>query len=98
MSFHHVNSKSLVGLDAGVVDDAAPIKAEGEVVGVAVCILIAAQVARYILQLLLDGLHIGRHLHGQQGRGLRLAADDVEQGLMLHLEGDEDGIGGGLNL
>ena len=57
----------LVLLDAGIVDNAAPIEAEGEVVGVAVGILIAAQVARHVFKLLLDGLHVGRHLHGKQG-------------------------------
>ena len=53
--------------DSGIADGAAPVEAESEVVGVAIGILIAAHVARHILLLLLDGLHIGRHLHGQEG-------------------------------
>ena len=98
--FHSISAgrSLLVLFDAGIVDNAAPIEAEGEVVGVAVGILIAAQVARHVFKLLLDGLHVGRHLHGKQGGGFRLAADDVEQGLMLHVEGNEDGVGMGLNL
>ena len=68
----------LVFLDAGVVDDAAPVEAESEIVGVAVGILIAAEVTRHVFKLFLDSLHVGRHLHRKQGGGFRLAADDVE--------------------
>ena len=53
-----------------VVDDAAPVQTEGEVVGVAVGIEIAAHVVWHILLLGLDGLHVGRQLTGQESRGL----------------------------
>ena len=89
---------SFILLDTGIMDRSLPVEAEGEIVGMAVGILIAAHVAWHVLLLLLDGLHVGRHLHGQEGRGLCLATDDVEQGLMLDVEGHEDGIGRGFNL
>ena len=59
----------------------------------AVGIGVAAHVVGHILELLLHGGHIGRHLHGQQRRGLALAADDIEQCLVLHIERDEQGVG-----
>ena len=59
----------LVFLHAVVVDDAAPVQTEGEVIGVAVGIEIAAHVAWHIFLLGLDGLHVGGQLARQKGRG-----------------------------
>ena len=50
----------------GVVDDAGPVQAVGEVVGVAFGIDVGPHVVRDVLGLFLDGAHVGRQLHRQQ--------------------------------
>ena len=71
----------LVGLGAGVVDNARPVQAEAEVIGVAVGVLVALAVPGQVLLLLLDLFHGDGLLVVQQAVGLHLAGEDVQQGL-----------------
>lgn len=67
----------LVGLHALVVNDALPVEAEAEVVGVALGVGVAVHVAGHVLELGLHGVHVLGHLELQQAGGLVLAGDNA---------------------
>ena len=52
----------------------------------AVGVGVTYHVAGNVLELFLDGLHIGGELHGQEAGGLGGAADGFEYGLVLDAE------------
>lgn len=67
----------LVGLHALVFDDALPVEAEAEVVGVALGVGVAVHVAGHVLELGLHGVHVLGHLELQQAGGLDFTGDDA---------------------
>ena len=96
-------------LGAGIHDQAGPVQAESEIVGVAGSVHVALHVADGVLVLGVYGVHGGGHLEGQQSIGLSLAGDDLPHSVRVEpdaaadlaavlAEVVEDRVGEGLNL
>ena len=81
-----------VFLHAPVIDFAAPVQAEGKIIGIATSIDIAVHVARRVLGLQFHCLHVGWHLERQQCIRFGLSCDDVKYCLVLDTECHEDSI------
>ena len=75
-----------------------PVQSIGKVPGIPVGVHEGTHVVRDVLLLLFHCAHVGRELHGQEAGGLGGAGHEVQHGLVLHAEGDEDGVGVRLEL
>src|ERR1044071_2947065 len=64
-----------VAFGSGIADHSVPVQPKTKIVFITVFININIHVERNVFGLFLYGCHIGRHLQGQQGGGLRSAGE-----------------------
>ena len=91
------NRRNIIFSGTRIVNHAAPVESEREIVGVALAVSVANHIARHVLKLFLDGNHIARLLHGEQTLRLKFASNDIAERAVADAVANQNCVGGGLN-